>query len=219
MQRNYYQEFLTTIQNLDANRKPKLLLHVCCAPCSSHCLQVVEPYFDVTVFYYNPNIAPFEEYQKRLSEEKRFLKEAHSNVKIVEAEYDNQKFEELVKGLEDLPEGGERCKKCYRQRLEKTADFAKQNGFDCFTTTLTVSPYKHSATLNQIGGEVAERFGIKYLFSDFKKENGYQNSIEISKKYNLYRQDYCGCVYSKNLREKYKNEQKILKNTEELAKN
>lgn len=214
MQRNYYQEFLTTIQNLDANRKPKLLLHVCCAPCSSHCLEVLEPFFDITVYYYNPNIAPFEEYQKRLSEEKRFLKEAHPNVKIVEAEYDNQKFEELVKGLEDLPEGGERCKKCYKLRLEKTADFAKQNGFDYFTTTLTVSPYKHSATLNQIGGEVAERFGIKYLFSDFKKENGYQNSIEISKKYNLYRQDYCGCVYSKNLREKYKNEQNLLKNKE-----
>lgn len=214
MQRNYYQEFLNILNKLDMEHKPKLLLHVCCAPCSSHCLQVVEPYFDVTVFYYNPNIAPFEEYQKRLSEEKRFLKEAHPNVKIVEAEYDNQKFEELVKGLEDLPEGGERCKKCYRQRLEKTAEYAKQNGFDYFTTTLTVSPYKHSATLNQIGGEVAERFGIKYFFSDFKKENGYQNSIEISKKYNLYRQDYCGCVYSKNLREKYKNNQNLLKNKE-----
>lgn len=219
MQRNYYQEFLDTLKNLDNGSKPKLLLHVCCAPCSSHCLQVVEPYFNVTVFYYNPNIAPFEEYQKRLNEEKRFLSEAHPNINIVEAEYENQKFEELAKGLEDLPEGGERCKKCYRQRLEKTAEYAKQNGFDYFTTTLTVSPYKHSETLNQIGGEVAEQFGVKYLFSDFKKENGYKNSIEISKKYNLYRQDYCGCVYSKILREKYKNEQKILKNTEELAKN
>ena len=180
MNKNYYQEFLTTIETIDKNKKPKLLLHVCCAPCSSHCLSVLEPYFDITVFYYNPNISPFEEYERRLNEEKRFLKEAHSDVKIVDAVYDSEKFDELSKGLEDLKEGGERCKKCYRLRLEKSAEYAKQNGFDYFTTTLTVSPYKHSQTLNEIGGELAEQYDVKYLFSDFKKNNGYQHSIELS---------------------------------------
>ena len=203
MNKNYYQEFLTTIETIDKNKKPKLLLHVCCAPCSSHCLSVLEPYFDITVFYYNPNISPFEEYERRLNEEKRFVSTAYPNIKIIDAKYDNQSFEQLAKGLENLKEGGERCKKCYRLRLEETAKFAKENGFDYFTTTLTVSPYKHSATLNEIGEEVATKFGVSYLFSDFKKQNGYQHSIELSKKYNLYRQDYCGCKFSKLQRERF----------------
>lgn len=204
MTRNYYQEFLTITKKIDTKSKPKLLLHVCCAPCSSHCLSVLEPYFDITVFYYNPNISPFEEYERRLNEEKKYLSLVHPNIKIVDADYDSEKFEELSRGLENLQEGGERCHKCYRLRLQKTGEYAKQNGFDYFTTTLTVSPYKHSATLNEIGEEVSGLVGVKYLFSDFKKEDGYRHSIELSKKYNLYRQDYCGCKFSKKLRDEYK---------------
>ena len=204
MNRNYYQEFLNTTQNINKNKKPKLLLHVCCAPCSSHCLSELEPYFDITVFYYNPNISPFEEYVRRLNEEKRFVKEVYPNINVIDAKYDNESFEQLAKGFENLKEGGERCKKCYRLRLEQTAQFAKENGFDFFTTTLTVSPYKHSATLNEIGEDVAKQYEVDYLFSDFKKNNGYQHSIELSKQYNLYRQDYCGCKYSKDYKEKLK---------------
>jgi hypothetical protein len=199
---NYYQMFLETIKNL--NGKPKLLLHACCAPCSSACLDVLEEYFDITVYYYNPNISPQTEYKKRLAEEQRFVSEAHSRISVVEGEYDNENFEKLARGLETLAEGGERCKKCYRMRLEKTAKYAKENGFDYFTTTLSISPHKNSTVLNEIGGEVAQQFGVKYLFSDFKKNDGYKKSIELSKKYNLYRQDYCGCKYSKELREKQK---------------
>ena len=202
MLRNYYQEFLSITKKIDAEKKPKLLLHVCCAPCSSHCISVLVPYFDVTVFYYNPNISPVEEYTRRLNEEKRFLSLAYPDIKIVDAEYDNQNFEYMAKGLEDLKEGGERCKRCYRMRLQKTGEYAKAHDFDYFTTTLTVSPYKHSDTLNEIGEEVANQCGVKYLFSDFKKQNGYQHSIELSKEYNLYRQDYCGCRFSKDFREK-----------------
>lgn len=205
MNKNYYQQFLNTVQSVCGDgKKPKLLLHVCCAPCSTHCLSVLVPHFDVTVFYYNPNISPFEEYQRRLNEEKRFLLEAYGNkISVVEEQYDGEVFERMAKGLEELAEGGERCKKCYALRLSKTAQYAKQHGFDFFTTTLTVSPYKHSATLNQIGEEIARQFGVNYLFSDFKKQNGYLHSIELSKKYNLYRQDYCGCKFSKQQREMF----------------
>ena len=208
MLRNYYQEFLSLTKDIDQQNKPKLLLHVCCAPCSSHCISVLEPFFDITVFYYNPNISPFEEYERRLNEEKRFLSLAYPNIKIVDAEYDNDSFEDLSKGLEDLKEGGERCKKCYRLRLIKSGEYAKNHGFDYFTTTLTVSPYKHSGTLNEIGEEVSNECGVKYLFSDFKKENGYQHSIELSKQYNLYRQDYCGCRFSKDFKERLRNSKK-----------
>ena len=200
---NYYQIFLETTKKIDKTKKPKLLLHVCCAPCSSHCLQVLEEFFDVTVFYYNPNISPFDEYQKRLNEEINFVKAVHPNVKVIEAEYDNQSFEQMVKGLEDLPEGGARCKLCYQMRLKKTAEYAKQINFDYFTTSLTVSRYKNSQVLNEIGANVAKQIGVNYLFSDFKKENGYQHSIELSKQFNLYRQNYCGCKYSKIAREKF----------------
>lgn len=200
---NYYQDYINTIKKIDTNKKPKLLLHVCCAPCSSHCLEVLEPYFDVTVFFYNPNISPKAEYDKRLFEEQNFVKTAHPNTKVVEAQYDSQNFFAIAKGLEDLPEGGERCHRCYELRLKKTAEYAKQNGFDYFTTTLTISPYKNSKVLNEIGGNVAKQYGAKYLFSDFKKENGYLHSIELSHKYNLYRQNYCGCIFSKMAREKF----------------
>ena len=200
---NYHKDFLNIVANIDKRQKPKLLLHVCCAPCSSHCLEVVEPFFDVTVFFYNPNISPKTEYDKRLLEEQKFVKIAHPNVKVVEAEYDSQSFFDIAKGLEDLPEGGERCHKCYELRLKKTAQFARDNNFDFFTTTLTVSPYKNSQVLNEIGANVAKQYGVKYLFSDFKKQNGYLHSIELSHKYNLYRQNYCGCIYSKIAREKF----------------
>ena len=203
MERNYYLEFLKTIKSIDKENKPKLLLHVCCAPCSSHCLEILDNFFDVTVFYYNPNISPFEEYQKRLLEEKNFVKLLYPNTKVVEAEYDNDNFETIVKGLENLPEGGARCKLCYHMRLEETAKYARDNKYDFFTTSLTISPYKNSKILNEIGEKVAKQYGVDYLFSDFKKEDGYKRSIELSKKYNLYRQNYCGCKYSKIAREKY----------------
>ena len=178
--------------------KPKLLLHVCCAPCSSYVLEYLSNYFNITVFYYNPNISSFEEYKKRLNEEKRFVKEYpfKEEISIIDGEYDNERFEEEIKGLENEKEGGARCFKCYRLRLSKSAKYARDNNFDYFTTTLTISPYKNANKLNEIGSELEEEYGIKYLYSDFKKKNGYKRSIELSHEYNLYRQDYCGCVYS-----------------------
>ena len=178
--------------------KPKLLLHVCCAPCSSYVLEYLSNYFNITVFYYNPNISSLDEYKKRLNEEKRFVKEYpfKEDISIIDGEYDNERFEEEIKGLENEKEGGARCFKCYRLRLSKSAKYARDNNFDYFTTTLTISPYKNANKLNEIGSELEEEYGIKYLYSDFKKKNGYKRSIELSHEYNLYRQDYCGCVYS-----------------------
>ena len=180
------------------NEKPKLLLHVCCAPCSSYVLEYLINYFDITVFYYNPNISSIDEYNKRLKEEQRFVVEYPFNQKIevIPGDYDNERFEKEIEGLENEKEGGARCFKCYRLRLEESAKYAKENGFDYFTTTLTISPYKRSDKLNEIGHELEEKFGINYLYSDFKKKNGYKRSIELSHEYNLYRQDFCGCVYS-----------------------
>ncbi len=182
----------------ESNIKPKLLLHVCCAPCSSYVLEYLNEYFDITVFYYNPNISSIDEYRKRLNEEQRFVKEYpfKSSIKVVNGEYDNDRFEEEIKGLENEKEGGARCFKCYRLRLEESAKYAKDNNFDYFTTTLTISPYKNSNKLNEIGKELENIYGVKYLLSDFKKKNGYKRSIELSHEYNLYRQDYCGCIYS-----------------------
>ncbi len=177
---------------------PRILLHSCCAPCSSHVIDTLTPYFDITIFYYNPNIEPYEEYEKRKEEEKRFIKEfPHIHkVDMIDCDYDNNKFKEMAKGLEEIPEGGARCIKCYHLRLDATAKKAKELGFDYFGTTLTVSPYKKSDKLNEIGEYLSKEYNIKYLYSDFKKKNGYKHSIELSKEYNLYRQDYCGCVYS-----------------------
>ena len=184
---------------ITSKEKPKLLLHVCCAPCSSYVLEYLNEYFDITVFYYNPNISSSAEYEKRLNEEIRFVHEYpfKSNINIIPGEYDNDKFEDLIKGLEEEKEGGARCFKCYRLRLEESAKYAKDNNFDYFTTTLSISPYKNSKVLNEIGHELSEKYGIKYLYSDFKKRNGYKRSIELSHEYNLYRQDYCGCHFSK----------------------
>ena len=194
---NYQLELEKTLKQIDGT-KPKLLLHVCCAPCSSYVLTYLSDYFDITVLYYNPNISPIEEYQKRLNEEKRLIKELNKdNIHIMECNYENEEFEEIAKGLENVEEGGIRCRKCYNLRIEKTAQIAKEKNFDYFTTTLTISPLKNSQVLNQIGRELEEKYKIKYLYSDFKKKEGYKTSIILSKKYNLYRQNYCGCKYSK----------------------
>lgn len=183
----------------DLNYTPKLLLHSCCAPCSSYVIQTLTKYFDITILYYNPNIEPYDEYLKRKEEEIRFIKD-YPNINkldIMDCDYDNQKFHDIAKGLETAKEGGARCHKCYYLRLEKTALLAKENGYDYFGTTLTVSPYKNSEVLNKIGSELENKLNINFLYSDFKKKEGYKKSIELSKKYNLYRQNYCGCIYSK----------------------
>lgn len=194
---NYQLELEKTLKEIEG-KKPRLLLHVCCAPCSSYVLTYLCDYFDITILYYNPNISPYEEYEKRLNEAKRLIKELNKdNIHIMECDYDNEKFEEIAKGLEDAPEGGIRCRKCYKLRIEQAAKFAKENNFDYFTTTLTISPLKNSQVLNEIGRELEEKYNIKYLYSDFKKREGYKTSIILSKKYNLYRQNYCGCIYSK----------------------
>ena len=196
---NYQLELEKTLKEIDGT-KPKLLLHVCCAPCSSYVLTYLCDYFDITILYYNPNISPYEEYEKRLNEAKRLIKELDKdNIHIMECEYENEEFEKIAKGLEDVPEGGIRCRKCYKLRIEKAAKYAKENNFDYFTTTLTISPLKNSQVLNQIGKELEEKYNIKYLYSDFKKKEGYKTSIILSKKYNLYRQNYCGCIYSKKI--------------------
>ena len=194
-----YQLKLEEIISNEKNRIPKLLLHTCCAPCSSYVLEYLSNFFEITILYYNPNISPQEEYQKRLNEQKRLIDELSfkNKVSLLECNYDNEKFEDLAIGLENEPERGSRCIKCYRLRLEETVKAAKENNFDYFGTSLSVSPYKSSDALNKIGEELSNLYGVKYLYSDFKKKEGYKRSIELSKIYNLYRQDYCGCKYSK----------------------
>lgn len=199
--KNYNIELENLLKNLTST--PTLLLHSCCAPCSSYVLSYLTKYFKITVLYYNPNISPKEEYEKRKEEQIRLINEMPfvNPVTIIDCDYDNDKFEEIVKGLEEEKEGGCRCHKCYRLRLEKTATLAKQNHFDYFGTTLTVSPYKNSQKLNEIGAELESIYQVPYLYSDFKKKEGYKKSIELSRIYNLYRQNYCGCVYSKQKNE------------------
>ncbi len=196
---NYQNILECTIKQI-GDTKPKLLLHSCCAPCSSYVLEYLSSIFDITIFYYNPNIHPESEFKFRSEEQKKLVEKMglESCVKVVNCEYDSEEFYKAVQGLENCPEGGERCAKCFKLRLNKSAKYAKNNGFDYFTTTLTISPHKNSGLLNEIGGKIAEANGIKYLFSDFKKKNGYKRSCEISSLYGLYRQDYCGCVFSKN---------------------
>lgn len=178
--------------------RPRLLLQVCCAPCSSYVLEYISKYFDITAFFYNPNISPKEEFVFRLSELERFLTDAgYVDIGIECPPYEPREFANAVRGMEDLPEGGERCRACYTLRLEKTARAAVDGGYDFFTTTLSISPYKNAAWLNEIGIMLEEKYGVPYLRSDFKKKNGYKRSIALSAEYNLYRQNYCGCVYSK----------------------
>lgn len=180
---------------------PRLLLHSCCAPCSSYVLSYLSEYFDITVYYYNPNISPQEEFEKRFLEQKRLVSEMKfkNKVEVFKEEYDGNEFNSEIKGLEQEPEGGARCEKCYRLRLKKAGEFAKSGGYDYFATTLSVSPHKNAGKLNAIGGELSDILGVSFLFADFKKKEGYKRSIELSKAYDLYRQDYCGCIYSKRM--------------------
>ncbi|MBQ8983773.1 MAG: epoxyqueuosine reductase QueH [Lachnospiraceae bacterium] len=184
---------------------PSLLLHACCAPCSSYCLEYLSGFFNITIYYYNPNISLREEFDKRVNELSRLIKEmplVHP-VQLVIGEHHPEDFFAMAKGLEDVPEGGERCYKCYEQRLLATAKMCKEQKFDYFTTTLSISPYKRADWLNEIGGRLAQEYGLEYLYSDFKKKNGYKRSIELSQEYHLYRQNYCGCVYSQREREEF----------------
>lgn len=201
---NYQKELEKELKKIvEAEKVPKLLLHSCCAPCSSYVLEYLSKFFEITVFYYNPNIYPEEEYCKRVKEQQMFIREIDSQhpIAFLEGDYDTDRFYEMARGMESLREGGERCFGCYRLRLRKTAELAAKNGFDYFTTTLSISPMKNAQWLNEIGGSLAEEYGVKYLFSDFKKKNGYKRSIELSGEYGLYRQDYCGCVFSMRERE------------------
>lgn len=199
MQKKNYQLMLEqTIKTLTKeNKRPRLLLHSCCGPCSSYVMEYLAQYFEITIFYYNPNISPESEFRFRAEEQERLIKEMALGVTYQLGKYDPERFFALAKGLEQEKEGGERCFKCYRLRLEETAQLAKEQGFDYFTTTLSISPHKNAQVLNQLGEEIGSAYGIPYLFSDFKKKNGYRRSCELSTEYNLYRQDYCGCVYSK----------------------
>ncbi len=203
-----YQLKLDSILKENKDKTPTLLLHSCCAPCSSYVLEYLTNYFYITILFYNPNISSKEEYDKRLNELKRLVEKLpHSNkIEIVEARYEPKEFIDIAKGLETLPEGGERCFKCYRLRLEEAAKYAKDNNYDFFTTTLSISPHKNADKLNEIGEELQNIYQINYLYADFKKKGGYQRSIELSRKYNLYRQDFCGCIYSKIERDKQRKE-------------
>ena len=193
-----YQLVLENLIKQTKDKRCSLLLHSCCAPCSSYVLEYLSNYFDITVFYYNPNIYPEHEFNFRSDEQKRLinLMKLNDKVKVVCCNYESEVFYDTVKGLESMPEGGARCRECFRLRLKKTAEYAQKNKFDYFTTTLTISPHKNADVLNELGKEISEKYGVDYLFSDFKKKNGYKRSCEISSELGLYRQDYCGCVFS-----------------------
>lgn len=199
MNRNYQKELEQIIvKNQNASVTPTLLLHSCCAPCSSYVLEYLSQYFKITVFYYNPNIYPDEEYTKRVKEQQDFINKMEfiNPVDFVEGEFDKDRFHEAVEGYESYLEGQDRCFICYRLRLEETAKKAKELKADYFTTTLSISPLKNAAKLNEIGEEIASRMGLVWLSADFKKKNGYKRSVELAAEYGLYRQNYCGCVYS-----------------------
>lgn len=205
--RNYQKELDRLLEGIEKEgRTPRLFLHSCCAPCSSYVLEYLSRYFEITVFFYNPNISPKEEYEKRVEEIRRMIGEMEfvHPVKLVEGEYDPQVFFRMAKGMEHIPEGGERCFGCYRLRMEEAARLAKEGNYDYFTTTLSISPLKNAQKINEIGEELAEIYQVPHLPSDFKKKNGYKRSIELSGEYELYRQDYCGCVFSKREREENK---------------
>ena len=180
------------------DQKPKMLLHVCCAICASHVINLLKDEFDITVFYYNPNIHPKEEYELRLSEVKRLIKEMglSDRINVIDGEYDTKEYFDVCSSLKDEKEGGARCSECFKLRLGKTAEYAKENGFDMFATTLTISPHKNSTVINQIGEELGNQFGVHFAKSDFKKREGFKKSNELAAQYNIYRQNYCGCCYS-----------------------
>lgn len=200
MMLNYQRELDKLIDGfIKENKVPTLLLHSCCAPCSSYVIEYLSQYFRITVLYYNPNIYPEEEYSFRKSEQQRLIAEMPTKytVDLIDCDYNPQEYFELCKGHEKDVEGGARCRICFNMRLSKAAEYAKQGGFDYFATTLTVSPLKNATVINEVGTELAEKYGTNYLCSDFKKKNGYKRTIELSKVYSLYRQNYCGCVFSK----------------------
>jgi len=208
MKKNYGKMLDDTLQGLAGQtEKKKLLLHVCCAPCSSYVLEYLCEHFDITAYFYNPNISPRQEYEHRAKELHRLVAEMLPNksIPIVVEDYDPLPFERMAKGMESLAEGGARCYACYALRLSAAANAAAAMGADYMTTTLSISPHKNAEWLNTLGAREAERVGVAYLYSDFKKHNGYKRSIELSKAYGLYRQDYCGCVYSRLQRENEKN--------------
>lgn len=199
-------EKLMEEQILNSKEGSSLLLHACCAPCSSAVLERLASHFKISILYYNPNITEEKEYQKRLDELKKFISKLTFKypINIIDSRYEPKEFFQIAKGLEKEKERGKRCYKCYELRLEETAKVAKEKNFDFFATTLTLSPYKMTSWLNEIGENLSEKYQANYLYSDFKKKNGYKRSIELSKEYNLYRQDYCGCIYSKLEREQNK---------------
>lgn len=195
--RNYANEMKKIVEGFNGEKKT-LLLHSCCGPCSTAVIEKLFPFFDITVFYFNPNVTESEEYNLRLSEQKRFLKEAYGEkISVTEGRYKSREFFAAVEGLEKEPEGGKRCEECFKLRLEETAKVAKEGGYDFFCSTLTVSPHKNAKLINEIGESFGKKYGEEYLVNDFKKENGFKRSVEISNEYELYRQRYCGCIYSK----------------------
>ena len=200
MKQNYQLILDKTIETeCSGGRRPTLLLHACCAPCSSYVLEYLSQYFDITLFFYNPNISPAEEHDFRYAELVRLVGEMGLSlrVKVITGTYEPERFYALAEGLEELPEGGARCAKCYDLRLSETAKLAADGKYDFFTTTLSISPYKNAEWLNSIGVRLGEEYGVRYLVSDFKKKNGYKRSCELSEKYGLYRQNFCGCEFSK----------------------
>lgn len=197
---NYQRELDKITENIKASGQPKtLLLHSCCAPCSSYVLKYLSEYFKITLLYFNPNISPREEYEKRVSEQKRLIKEMPVKypVEFIEGRYEPQEYYDAVKGLESEPEGGARCMVCYELRLHEAAKYAAEGKFDYFTTTLSISPLKNAQKINEIGEKVGTEYGVHHLPSDFKKKEGYKQSVELSREYGLYRQNFCGCVFSK----------------------
>ena len=202
---NYQLELEKELKKIgEEGRRPRLLLHGCCAPCSSYVLEYLSGIFDITLFYYNPNIAPREEFEHRAAEAARLIREMGVPVALQIADYEPEIWRGAVRGLEDEPEGGKRCEACFRLRLEKTAKAAAEGGYDYFTTTLSISPLKDAQLLCRLGAEASQACGVPYLYSDFKKKGGYQRSIELSRLYGLYRQDYCGCAFSRAERERKK---------------
>ncbi|HEX9027390.1 MAG TPA: epoxyqueuosine reductase QueH [Clostridium sp.] len=200
---NYQKELDSLIESLINDKKtPTLLLHSCCAPCSSYVLEYLSKYFKISILFYNPNIYPMEEYSRRVAEQKGLISslKVKNEIRFIEGRYDTENFYNISKGLEEEKEGGSRCFKCYELRLKETAIIANEEEYDYFTTTLSISPHKNAQKLNEIGENLSQEYNVKYLYSDFKKKEGYKRSIELSNEYNLYRQDYCGCVFSKNER-------------------
>ncbi len=197
MKQNYQLVLEQTLQGLQTAERPPLLLHSCCGPCSSYVMEYLAQYFNITIFYYNPNISPSEEFEFRAAEQQRLIQEMNLGVKFLLGKYEPERFSALAKGHEAEPEGGTRCFLCYRLRLTEAAKIAKESGFSYFTTTLSISPHKNAQILNELGREISDAFGVPYLYSDFKKKNGYRRSCELSATYHLYRQDYCGCPFSK----------------------